>query len=124
MLNYQLTSASIGLAVAATIIWLVRRDHLHGKYALWWLSVAVAFALLGLGPELVDAIATQLGISYPPILVVILGFVFLILKMVTMDIERSKNQVKLHRLAQRMAMYEAELSQFRRKSEAKADERD
>lgn len=102
----------------------MRRDHLHGKYALWWLSVAVAFALLGVGPGLVDSLALRLGISYPPILVVILGFVFLILKMVTMDIERSKNQVKLHRLAQRMAIYEAELNQVRRLIKPEQDKPD
>lgn len=100
--------------MAGLIIWLVRRDHLHGKYALWWLLVAAAFAILGFSPEIIDSIALRLGISYPPILVVILGFVFVVLKMITMDIERSKNQIKLHRLAQKMAMYEAELEELRK----------
>ena len=114
MLSYQITSGVIGLVVAAVIIWLVRRDHLHGKYALWWLAVAAAFAILGLLPNLVDSLAARLGIAYSPILVVILGFVFLVLKMVTMDIERSKNLVKLHRLAQRLAMLESELDKSNR----------
>ncbi|MEQ8956363.1 MAG: DUF2304 domain-containing protein [Coleofasciculus sp. C2-GNP5-27] len=113
MLNYQVTSAIIGLIVAGAIIWLVRRDHLHGRYALWWLLVACAFAIIGVVPQLIDSIASFLGINYPPILIVILGFVFVVLKMITMDIERSKAQVKLHRLAQRLAIHEAELKQAR-----------
>lgn len=100
--------------VAVLIILLVRRDHLHGKYAIWWLTVAGAFAILGFSPGIIDAVAVRLGISYPPILIVLLGFVFVVLKMVTMDIERSKSQIKLHRLAQRMAIYEAELEELRK----------
>lgn len=120
MLSYQITSAVIGLVVAAFIIWLVRKDHLHGKYALWWLAVAVAFAVLGLSPRVIDSVALKLGISYSPILIVIFGFVFIVIKMLTMDVERSKNQVKLYRLAQRMAIYEAELEELR-KSQSSQD---
>lgn len=76
--------------------------------------MAAAFAILGLFPGLVDAAALRLGINYPPILIVLLGFVFLVLKMVTMDIERSQAQLKLHRLAQRMAIYEAELEELKK----------
>lgn len=120
MINNQLTSAIIGIIVAVLIIYLVRRDHLHGKYALWWLIVAAAFAILGVFPGLVDAAALRLGISYPPILIVLLGFVFLVLKMVTMDIERSQAQSRLHRLAQRMAIFEAELEELKKPNNSTA----
>ena len=79
---------------------------MHGRFALWWISVAVVFAVLGLTPRLVDQVASGLGIGYPPILVVILGIGFLILKIIMMDIERSTNVVKLQRLTQRMAILE------------------
>lgn len=124
MLPYQITSAIIGLLIAGTIIWLVRRDHLHGKYALWWLLIAAAFATLGLFPRLVDAVALSLGISYPPILIVLLGIGFLVLKMVTMDIERSKGQIRLHRLAQRLAILEAELESERSSKSKDSNESD
>lgn len=79
---------------------------MHGRFALWWIGVAIVFAVLGLAPRIVDQIASLLGIGYPPILVVILGIGFLILKIIMMDIERSTNLVKLHRLTQRMAILE------------------
>jgi hypothetical protein len=90
---------------------LVRRDHLHGKYALWWIFVAIGFAVLGFIPKVIDSIGASLGISYPPILIVILGGGFIVVKMVTMDIERSREMVKLQRLAQRLAILEGTMAE-------------
>lgn len=109
MEQYQLTSTAIGLFVAICILWLVRRDHLHGRFAVWWLSVAAICALLGIFPQSIDWVAAHLGISYPPILAVVLGIGFLVLKIITMDIDRSRNEIKIHRLAQRLAILEGEL---------------
>lgn len=109
MEKYQLTSTVIGAFIALCILWLVRRDHLHGRFAIWWLSVASICALLGLFPQTIDWVAVRLGISYPPILAVVLGIGFIVLKMITMDIDRSRNETKIHRLAQRLAMLEGEL---------------
>lgn len=112
-MTYQLTSLVIGLMLASTILWLVRRSHLHGPYALWW--VAIAFVVVGLGffPGLFDFVATRLGVNYPPILAVVLGFSLLLVKILTMDLERSRQERKIRRLAQRMAILEAELAKVR-----------
>ncbi|MCF7977521.1 MAG: DUF2304 domain-containing protein [Chromatiaceae bacterium] len=109
-MTYQWTSLGIGLALAITILWLVRRSHLHGPYALWW--VGIAFVVVGLGffPKSFDLLAGQLGVSYPPILAVVLGFSLLLVKMLTMDLERSRQERRIRRLAQRMAILEAELA--------------
>ena len=109
MVPYQLTSAAIGIFIAAAILWLVRRDHLHGRFAIWWLSVATAVAVLGFFPRLSDWLAVKLGIGYPPILAVVAGIGFLVLKIIAMDIEHSKSEVKIQRLTQRLGMLESEL---------------
>ena len=109
--TYNWTSAAIGLAIAAIIFHLVRRDYLHTRYAVWWIPAALAIGLIGLFPRLVDYIAKILGISYPPILVLVLGTCILLVKILVMDIERSRNEVKLHRLAQRLAILENRLDQ-------------
>lgn len=98
---------TIGAALAGVILWLVRRSHLHGPYALWWVAVAVAVMILGLWPQLFDRLARLLGIGYPPILVVILGFALVLVKILTMDLERSRQEQRIRRLAQRLAMVEA-----------------
>ena len=107
MITYQITSMTIGASLAATILFLVRRDHLHGPYAIWWIGTATTVALLGLFPRLFDVLAGKMGVSYPPILAIVLGFGLLLLKMLTMDLDRSRQERLIRRLAQRLAMLEA-----------------
>lgn len=108
MITYQITSMAIGISLAAIILLLVRRDHLHGPYAIWWICAATTVALLGFFPRLFDGLATLLGVGYPPILAVVLGFGLLLIKMLTMDLERSRQERLIRRLTQRLAMLEAQ----------------
>jgi hypothetical protein len=110
----SLITGFIGIATAVTIVVLIRRDHLHVRYGLWWMAAALAFALLGLFPSVVDGIAHRLGIGYPPILPLTLGIVALVIKILVMDIERSRNVVKMQRLIQRVALLEAEVRELGR----------
>jgi Uncharacterized conserved protein (DUF2304) len=108
LIPYRLTSLAIGLAIAFTILWLVRRDLIHTRYSIWWLVVAGASALLGGFPFLVDGVASRLGVTYPPILLVIVGMGLLLIKMLTMDVERSDQERRLRILIQRLAILEGE----------------
>jgi cell division protein FtsW (lipid II flippase) len=108
LVPYRLTSLAIGLAIAFTILWLVRRDLLHTRYSIWWLVVAGASALLGGFPSVVDGVASWLGVTYPPILLVIVGMGLLLIKMLTMDVERSDQERRLRILIQRLAVLEGE----------------
>lgn len=105
----SLVTGIIGIATAVTIVVLIRKDHLHVYYGLWWMGAALAFALLGLFPAIFDHIAPRLGIAYPPVLALILGLLVLVLKILVMDIERSRNAIRMQRLVQRIALLEAEL---------------
>lgn len=106
MIHYQWTSTIIGVGIAACILYLVRRDRLHGPYAVWWLLVAAGGVLLGLFPRIIDHLATLLGVNYPPVLALTLGLGMVLIKMLTMDIHRTNQERKLRRLAQRLAMLE------------------
>ncbi len=108
-MTYQLTSLMIGLSLAAMILWLVRRAHLHGPHAIWWIGLAAGIILLGTWPRLTDLIAPYLGVSYPPIVAVILGFALLLVKMMDMDLQRSRQEQRIRRLAQRLALLEARI---------------
>jgi len=114
MNGVQITSLSIGLILAATIIYLLRRDHLHGPYALWWLSMAVVTALVGAFPGAIDWIANALDIGYPPALAFVLAIALMLVKMLTMDIERTRQELLLRRLAQRLAMLDEEIKERNR----------
>lgn len=99
----------IGFLAAATILLLVRRDKLHVNHALGWILVAGLFTLLGLAPTVVDYFSLKLGIGYPPTLALTIGIVILTIKILLMDIERSRTEVALHRVTQRLAIQEAKI---------------
>lgn len=108
MITYQITSMAMGMTIAVVILYLVRRDHLHGSYAIWWIGAAVTIGLLGFFPRFFDYLALYVGVSYPPVLAIVLGFGMLLVKILTMDLERSRQERLIRRLAQRLAMLEAQ----------------
>ena len=113
MIPYQVTSTFIGALIAGCILYLVRRDHMHGPYAIWWLCVAVAVILLGFFPSLIDRLAALLGVNYPPILAIVLGLGLLMIKMLTMDLAHSRQERNIRRLTQRVALLESNLNSLR-----------
>ena len=110
----SIVTGSIGLLVAAIIIFMMRRDTLHAQHGLGWIIVALCFALLGFSPEIIDYIAKQFGVAYPPVLALILAIAVLVIKILLMDIERSRIEVRNQRLIQRMAMLEADVKKLQK----------
>lgn len=108
MIAYRITAGVLGLSIAAAIIFLVRRDHMHGPYAMWWLFVALTAGFLGVFPTSLDVAAEFLGIGYPPTLAFVGIIGLLLIKVLIMDIERSRHERMLRRMVQRMAILEAE----------------
>lgn len=114
MISYQLISMSIGIAIATVILVMLRRDHIHGSHAVWWLATAAGVVLLGLFPWLSDRLGRVLGIGYPPILAVLLGMAVLLIKVLSMDVEHARQERRLRRLIQRVALLEAQLEERER----------
>lgn len=110
-MTFILTTVIIGTLIGAVLLFLVRRDHIHGAYAIWWAFVAISVFLFGLFPGVIDWVGRQLGIAYPPVLILVIGICLMLVKMLTMDIERSRQERKIRRLAQRMAILESLLEQ-------------
>ena len=76
-----------------------------------WFFIALVALVLGFYPQLSDIGAKFVGISYAPILPITLTCLLLLVKALIADIERARTQVKLDRLAQRLAMLELELNE-------------
>lgn len=119
-MNAQITAALLGLALAGSILYLVRRDHLHGPYALWWLIVAAATLVLGFVPRTIDWLAHLSGIAYPPVLPIIIGLSLILLRLLQLDIERSRQERQIRRLNQKLAILEEELTSLRRSVTARS----
>lgn len=118
-MSLAFTAAALGLLIAGGILYLVRRDHLHGSHAVWWLLVAAAALLFGFFPSLVDTLGVALGVKYPPMLLVIIGLIALLLKLVQLDIDLSRRERRLRRLTQKVALLEYELHQRTAQGETK-----
>lgn len=110
-----LLTSIIGMITAVIILILIRKDHLHVRFGLLWLGAAIAFALLGLFPALFDNFATFMGIARPPILALTIAVVVLVLKILVMDLERSRNVIRMQRLVQRIGLLESDLREMQGK---------
>lgn len=113
-------SSAIGLLVAATILFLIRRDKLHVRHGVFWLLVAVAFAGLGFALPLVNWLAQQIGVGYPPVLAIMATIAVLVIKILLMDIDQSHQEVQLQRLIQRLAILELNLQQSAKNDQQQA----
>lgn len=103
LVPYTWTTCLLGLGSAGLIFWLVRRNLMHASYAMWWTAIGSLIVLGGLFPGLLDRIGRALGVFYPPILFVVLGFLALTLRLLLGDIERTRMDLQLRRMAQKMA---------------------
>ena len=112
-MTLPLTAMALGLGLALGIFWLVRRDQLHGSYAIWWLLLAAVALVLGMFPWLVDWVGARFGVAYPPMLLAVVAIIAILLKLVAVDIDVTRRELRLRRLVQKMAILELELRQLR-----------
>lgn len=112
MLSAQITSTVLGIALAGAILFLVRRDHLHGPYAVWWLAVAAATLLLGAFPVIVVWLGRLTGIGYAPVLPIIIGLSLVLIRLLKLDVDRSRQERQIRRLTQKLAILEDEIARL------------
>ena len=107
LLSYQWTTAIIGILIAVVILFLIRRDVLHVKRSLWWIGVAALIVIMGVFPYQTAQFGALLGVNYPPILILTVGMGFILIKILSMDLERSRQERMLRRLIQKIAILES-----------------
>lgn len=117
-MSHYFTSVGLGIVLAFGILWLVRRDHLHGSFALWWLLIAVGALLIGFFPWLVDWVGVKLGVAYPPMLLAMVAIIAVLLKLLGVDIDVTRRERRVRRLIQKVAILELELHQLRQQHAA------
>lgn len=103
---YPVTAALIGLVLAGSIFWLLRRNHLYVRSAFFWLLVATAALLFAVFPRWMDAIGSWLGISYPPALMLGAAVAVVTVKALLADVAMTQLRSDVRRLNQRIALLE------------------
>ncbi len=112
--DYRLTTCLLALCSSGFIFMLVRRNMLHASYALWWGGAGIIILLAGIFPQGVDLLGAALGVSYPPVLFLTLTSLALALRLLLADIERTRMEIMLRRMAQRQARLALQVQRLER----------
>jgi hypothetical protein len=112
----QIIALIATLVIFLTILELVRRRRLVERYALLWMSAAIALLVLAIWTDLLDQIAEWMGIQEPANAIFILAFgvVFMLLLNFSVATSRLSEETKI--LAQEAARLEQELREARGES--------
>jgi hypothetical protein len=109
----------LAISGSATVLFLVleliRRGRLKERYSLLWLFSGAVMLILSLSRDLLNFIAHQVGIFYPPSLLFLVAFVFLLLITLHFSAVISGLSEKNKRLAQEVALLRQSLEEMQRK---------
>ena len=99
-------------AVMVAVIELIRRGRLKEKYSLLWLFAGSVLLLLSASRDLLNYISRLLGVFYPPSLLFLLAFLFLLLITLHFSVVVSGLSEKNKQLAQELAMLRQEMDRL------------
>ncbi|MBI4518062.1 MAG: DUF2304 domain-containing protein [Deltaproteobacteria bacterium] len=110
---YALQTLAIlfSLALIVFVIEAVRRTRLKERYALLWIGAGIALLLLSVYRPLLDRIALSLGVSYPPSLLFLVAFLFLLAIVLHYSLVLSSHRDSIRRLTQAVALLKRELEE-------------
>ncbi len=105
----QIFAILLSAGLFGIVFELVRRRRLMERYALLWLLASSVLLALAVWRDLLEVIASTLGIAYAPsaLFVIAFGFILLILLHFSLVISRLADQNKI--LAQRLGMLQQQV---------------
>ncbi len=112
MNELQNTTTLLGAGLTLVIFFLLRRDHLYLRDALFWITVALLSLIMGAFPRLVDELATLAGVSYSPALLLLVAVLVLALRALMSDLALTQVRRDQRRLNQRIALLDAEVARL------------
>lgn len=104
MHSIQIVAIIISLGILISVVDLIRRGMLKEQYAILWLASAVVLLVLSMWRELLDNIASATGIAYPPSLLFLVAFLFLLLIVLHFSVIISSLSEKNKKLSQEIAI--------------------
>lgn len=111
MYYFQIFSIIGSIVLFALVINFIRLGLLKEKYSVLWLAAALVIIILSLKKEILDYIAKFLGVAYPPSLLFLVAFIFVLLIIlhfsVVISILHERNKV----LAQEITLIKSALKE-------------
>jgi hypothetical protein len=118
----QVLAVAFNLVLIGIVIEAIRRDLLNARYAVLWLGAGFVLLVLSVHRPLLDWIALGLGVAYPPSLLFLVAFVFLLIIVLHYSLVISSHRDSIRRLGQAVARLEQVLEQIQaRESESSHD---
>lgn len=100
----QVFSIIGSVVLFAFVIDFIRRGLLKEKYSVLWLACTILITILSLKKELLDSLAGLLGIAYPPSLLFLVAFIFILLINLHFSVVISILHEKNKAIAQELAL--------------------
>ena len=104
------------LVLIGVVVEGIRRNALNARYAVLWLGSGFVLLVLSTYRPLLDWLAAGLGVAYPPSLLFLLAFVFLLLIVLHYSLAISSHRDSIRRLGQAVARLEQALAQLENRS--------
>lgn len=110
-----------GMFLFMVILELVRRKKFREELSLVWLLIGVLFILSSFADLIIDPVAKALGINYPPVLVFMVVFFFLVLAILYFSIVVSDLKSKNKELSQKIALMEYKINKTQTETDTDTD---
>jgi hypothetical protein len=94
------------LLVLIAVFELLRHRRLRERHAIWWIVAGILALIIGVFPQIVDAVASALGVALPSNLVFFVSIALLFLVSLQHSSELTTLEDKVRTLAERVATIE------------------
>ncbi len=109
----QIVSLAVSVLLLLAVLELVRRRKLTEEYSLLWILSALALLALSMRREILYGVARWLGVSYQPIVLVMLLIVMMFVASLCFSVIVSRQRQQIERLIEETAILSAELRDLR-----------
>jgi hypothetical protein len=118
----QLLALVASVLVIVFIVGLIRQRKLREEYSIMWFIASLVLVIFAAWRNLLDLIASLVGVYYAPAVLLLVGLFFGVLMFlhVTVIISKHSNQTKA--LSQKIALLEERLERFRKDEYGGADD--
>lgn len=94
------------LLVLVAVFELLRHRRLRERHAVWWILAGIVALVIGIFPQIVDAVAALLGVALPSNLVFFVSIALLFLVSLQHSSELTALEDRVRTLAERVAVLE------------------
>jgi hypothetical protein len=99
----------LSLALIVTVLFSVRRSHIRVEYSVSWLAASVILLALSRSRSLLDWISDKLGLTYPPLALILLVSCVFVVVIYRLSVVISDLKDANIAMAQRLAIVEFQL---------------